>query len=174
MLTTLLVRSPLLICGRFASTGLQAIADVAASIKSGFYEIGIGAGVESMTLGSKTAGWQGTINSRFVVTTLIRVHVPLGAHGPMCVGSIFANQQAKDCLLPMGITSENVAAEYKASPVLQAVWLSQLLTLVLATARSPAPSRTRWLWSRTSAPPPPSRPANLRTRSAYSSYCSCL
>ena len=33
--------------------GLQAIADVGAAIKAGYYEIGIAAGVESMTLDSK-------------------------------------------------------------------------------------------------------------------------
>ncbi|RZC03464.1 3-ketoacyl-CoA thiolase 2, peroxisomal isoform D [Glycine soja] len=65
---------PLRTVNRQCSSGLQAVSDVAAYIKAGFYDIGIGAGLESMTV------------------------------------ETFA--EARDCLLPMGITSENVAQRY--------------------------------------------------------------
>ncbi|KAJ7950365.1 3-ketoacyl-CoA thiolase 2, peroxisomal-like protein [Quillaja saponaria] len=78
---------PLRTVNRQCSSGLQAVADVAAYIKAGFYEIGIGAGVESMTQ-DKLAP-PGKTNSKV---------------------DLFA--QARDCLLPMGITSENVAQRY--------------------------------------------------------------
>ncbi|KAK1309339.1 3-ketoacyl-CoA thiolase 2, peroxisomal [Acorus calamus] len=66
---------------------LKAVADVAAAIKGGFYDIGIGAGLESMSISQ--VGWEGPVNPK-------------------------ANdfQQAQDCLLPMGITSENVVERY--------------------------------------------------------------
>lgn len=73
---------------RQCSSGLQAVAHVAASIKAGFYDIGVAAGVESMS--TAKMGWEGKMNPK-----------------------IFANQQAKDCLMPMGITSENVAKQWK-------------------------------------------------------------
>lgn len=78
---------PLRTVNRQCSSGLQAVADVAAYIKAGFYDIGIGAGLESMT--------QDTISG--VRKTNPKVET-------------FA--QARDCLLPMGITSENVAQRY--------------------------------------------------------------
>lgn len=42
---------------RQCSSGLQAIASVAAAIKGGFYECGIAGGVESMTIGGKGMVW---------------------------------------------------------------------------------------------------------------------
>ncbi|XP_042382412.1 3-ketoacyl-CoA thiolase 2, peroxisomal-like isoform X1 [Zingiber officinale] len=78
---------PLRTVNRQCSSGLQAVADVAACIKAGFYDIGIGGGLESMTVDS--VGWIGPVNPRV---------------------EMFA--QARDCLLPMGITSENVAHRY--------------------------------------------------------------
>lgn len=41
---------PIRTVNRQCSSGLQAVADVAAYIKAGFYEIGIGCGVESMSI----------------------------------------------------------------------------------------------------------------------------
>ncbi|XVE72799.1 hypothetical protein DITRI_Ditri11bG0067500 [Diplodiscus trichospermus] len=79
---------PIRTVNRQCSSGLQAVADVAACIKAGFYDIGIGAGLESMTIDNVVPG-DGKVNPK--------------------VGS-FA--QARDCLLPMGITSENVAQRY--------------------------------------------------------------
>uniref|UniRef100_A0A453Q2Q7 acetyl-CoA C-acyltransferase n=2 Tax=Aegilops tauschii subsp. strangulata TaxID=200361 RepID=A0A453Q2Q7_AEGTS len=78
---------PVRTVNRQCSSGLQAVADVAAAIKAGFYEIGIGAGLESMSVNS--VGWEGQVNPRVIEL-----------------------QKAQDCLLPMGITSENVAQRY--------------------------------------------------------------
>ena len=78
---------PVRTVNRQCSSGLQAVADVAAAIKAGFYDIGIGAGLESMTLNS--VAWEGSINPK--------------------VNMI---QKAQDCLLPMGVTSENVAHRF--------------------------------------------------------------
>ncbi|XP_028120595.1 3-ketoacyl-CoA thiolase 2, peroxisomal-like isoform X2 [Camellia sinensis] len=42
-----------------------AVADVAAAIKAGFYDIGIGAGLESMT--ANPMAWEGSVNPRVLV-----------------------------------------------------------------------------------------------------------
>ncbi|KAL5192982.1 3-ketoacyl-CoA thiolase 2, peroxisomal [Glycine soja] len=78
---------PLRTVNRQCSSGLQAVSDVAAYIKAGFYEIGIGAGLESMTVDR--------------VNRLRNINPKV---------ETFA--EARDCLLPMGITSENVAQRY--------------------------------------------------------------
>ncbi|KAL3620531.1 3-ketoacyl-CoA thiolase 1, peroxisomal [Castilleja foliolosa] len=78
---------PIRTVNRQCSSGLQAVADVAAFIKAGYYDIGIGAGIESMTIDS--IGQLKTTNPKL---------------------DSFA--QARDCLLPMGVTSENVAERY--------------------------------------------------------------
>ncbi|KAJ4728525.1 3-ketoacyl-CoA thiolase 2, peroxisomal [Melia azedarach] len=78
---------PLRTVNRQCSSGLQAVADVATAIKAGLYDIGIAAGLESMTVN--------------FISTSSRVNPKV---------DIFA--QARDCLLPMGITSENVAQRY--------------------------------------------------------------
>ncbi|XP_011020688.1 PREDICTED: 3-ketoacyl-CoA thiolase 2, peroxisomal-like isoform X2 [Populus euphratica] len=75
---------PIRTVNRQCSSGLQAVADVVASIKAGFYEIGIGAGLESMTI--NPMAWDGDVNPK-----------------------VKDFQKAQDCLLPMGVTSENVA-----------------------------------------------------------------
>ncbi|CAN1269782.1 3-ketoacyl CoA thiolase 1, peroxisomal [Linum perenne] len=80
---------PVRTVNRQCSSGLQAVADVAASIKAGFYEIGIGAGLECMTID----------NIRFGLTWTESQQVE-------------SFVQARDCLLPMGITSENVAQRF--------------------------------------------------------------
>jgi len=81
---------PVHLVNRQCSSGLQAIAHVAASIKAGYYDAGVGAGVESMS--SAQMGWQGKINPK-----------------------IFMDPKTKACLLPMGITSENVARKFGVS-----------------------------------------------------------
>ncbi|XP_022138475.1 3-ketoacyl-CoA thiolase 2, peroxisomal-like [Momordica charantia] len=78
---------PVRTVNRQCSSGLQAVADVAAAIRAGFYDIGIGAGLESMTVNPMS--WDGAVNPKV---------------------KIF--EQAKNCLLPMGITSENVAHRF--------------------------------------------------------------
>jgi acetyl-CoA acyltransferase 1 len=65
------------------------VATVAAAITNGYYDIGIAGGVESMT----------------------------AHYGPQALNmnvseKILAYQPAADCLLPMGMTSENVAAQF--------------------------------------------------------------
>ncbi|WCJ38128.1 peroxisomal 3-ketoacyl-CoA thiolase 3 [Euphorbia peplus] len=78
---------PLRTVNRQCSSGLQAVADVAAFIKAGYYDIGIAAGLECMTLDN------------------IRTNPKVNPRAESFV-------QARDCLLPMGITSENVAQRY--------------------------------------------------------------
>ncbi|XP_010482154.1 PREDICTED: 3-ketoacyl-CoA thiolase 5, peroxisomal-like isoform X1 [Camelina sativa] len=80
---------PIRTVNRQCSSGLQAVADVAASIRAGYYDIGIGAGVESMSTDSMPGGGFQTSNPR-------ALEFP----------------KARDCLLPMGVTSENVAERY--------------------------------------------------------------
>jgi acetyl-CoA acyltransferase 1 len=75
-------------CNRQCSSGLQAVAQIAAAIQNGTIEIGIGAGVESMTH-----------------------HYGAGAMGAASEKAL-EHPVAADCLMPMGITSENVAAEF--------------------------------------------------------------
>ncbi|KAF9042523.1 Thiolase, N-terminal domain-containing protein [Panaeolus papilionaceus] len=71
---------------RQCSSGLTAISQIANEIRSRQIDIGIGAGVESMTFGTRAA--------------------------PDFADEVLENKDAEDCLLPMGITSENVAKEY--------------------------------------------------------------
>lgn len=67
--------------------GLQAVADVAAAIQAGYYDVGIAAGVETMT--QNPMKWEGGMNPRVASST-----------------------QAQSCLIPMGVTSENVAERW--------------------------------------------------------------
>jgi acetyl-CoA acyltransferase 1 len=64
---------------RQCSSGLQAIADVAAAIQAGYYTIGIGAGVETMSI--NPMAWEGGVNPKIET----------------CAA-------AGNCLLPMGKT----------------------------------------------------------------------
>lgn len=82
--------TPINTLNRQCSSGLTAVAQIANEIRSGEIDIGIGAGVESMTNGYGASVLPEKMSER-----------------------ILANQEAADCLLPMGITSENVAADYK-------------------------------------------------------------
>ncbi|POM79995.1 3-ketoacyl-CoA thiolase A [Phytophthora palmivora] len=80
---------PLHVINRQCSSGLQAVANVTAAIKAGYYDIGIAAGVECMSLSGMdrdppTVNWE----------------------------QVGAVQDAMDCTVPMGITSENVAEKY--------------------------------------------------------------
>ncbi|KAK1379580.1 hypothetical protein POM88_026324 [Heracleum sosnowskyi] len=68
---------PVRTMNRQCSSGLQAVAHVAAAIKAGFYDIGIGAELESMIANSM--GWDGTVNPR-----------------------VKSMEHAQNCLLPMG------------------------------------------------------------------------
>ncbi|KAJ7684800.1 acetyl-CoA acetyl transferase [Mycena polygramma] len=77
---------------RQCSSGLTAISQIANEIKTGMIDIGIGAGVESMTKGYGAA-----------------------AMPPDYSEVVLSTKEAADCLIPMGITSENVAADYNIS-----------------------------------------------------------
>lgn len=78
---------PVMTLNRQCSSGLQAVANVAAAIKSGQYDIGLAGGVESMSLNSM--GWDGGINEEAM-----------------------AHPTASGCYQSMGQTSENVAERY--------------------------------------------------------------
>eukprot|EP01118_Nematostelium_gracile_P005486 TRINITY_DN1737_c0_g1_i1.p1 TRINITY_DN1737_c0_g1~~TRINITY_DN1737_c0_g1_i1.p1 ORF type:complete len:424 (+),score=154.68 TRINITY_DN1737_c0_g1_i1:97-1368(+) len=80
---------------RQCASGLQAVASIANSIAAGQIDIGIGAGMESMSTAKKpeeTEDWN---------------------------QKIFDNELARDCLNTMGQTSENVAAKYNISRKVQ-------------------------------------------------------
>ncbi|KAJ7231459.1 thiolase-like protein [Mycena haematopus] len=77
---------------RQCSSGLTAISHIANEIKTGMIDIGIGAGVESMTMGFGAAA-QPNSYSEVVLST----------------------QEAEDCTIPMGITSENTQDAFAAA-----------------------------------------------------------
>ena len=79
---------------RACSSSLQAITNIADSIAVGRIDIGIGAGMESMTR---------NYDSKAIPTVLW----PELSDSPV--------KDARDCIMPMGITSENVAERYGVS-----------------------------------------------------------
>lgn len=76
---------------RQCSSSLQTISDIAASIQQRTIDVGIAAGTESMTKNYGTRAIPADLSPR-----LKESH----------------SQEARDCIMPMGITSENVAKEY--------------------------------------------------------------
>jgi acetyl-CoA acyltransferase 1 len=83
---------PVVTVNRQCSSGLTAIANVAAAIKAGFYEFGIAGGVENMSLND------------------------MSNYAGMSVSEeALAHPLAKGCYLSMGLTSEEVAARYNIS-----------------------------------------------------------
>uniref|UniRef100_M4BSC6 acetyl-CoA C-acyltransferase n=1 Tax=Hyaloperonospora arabidopsidis (strain Emoy2) TaxID=559515 RepID=M4BSC6_HYAAE len=83
---------PLHVLNRQCSSGLQAVATVVAAIKANYYDIGIAAGVECMSLAGKN-------DTKDVFASINWTHI----------GAV---QDAMDCTVPMGMTSENVAETY--------------------------------------------------------------
>jgi acetyl-CoA acyltransferase 1 len=81
---------PLSTVNRQCSSGLQAVANVSASIKAGIIDIGLAGGVESMSMYGMMDGIDPTKFST----------------------KIGDNADAVSCMMPMGITSENVAEKY--------------------------------------------------------------
>jgi acetyl-CoA acyltransferase 1 len=79
---------PIATVNRQCSSGLQAFVNIANSIKSGMIDIGIAAGVESMSQNDMMA--------------------TVGELSP----KIFDNPKARECLMTMGETSENVAEKF--------------------------------------------------------------
>lgn len=78
------------VCNRQCSSGLQAVAHVAHAIAAGSTEIGIGAGVESMSC-----------------HPMNKIPLP-----DVDFDTMGQTPQAMDCLIPMGVTSENVASRF--------------------------------------------------------------
>jgi acetyl-CoA acyltransferase len=78
---------------RFCSSGLHAIADVAKSIWSGQIEIGVGGGVESMSM------------------------VPMGGLKPSANPELM--ESMPDAYIPMGLTAENVAKRFGITRAMQ-------------------------------------------------------
>lgn len=74
---------------RQCSSGLAAVNQIANEIITGQIDLGIGAGVESMTL-----------------------NYGAGVMPLKMSDAVMENEEAADCMLPMGITSENVAKKY--------------------------------------------------------------
>ncbi|XP_077158793.1 3-ketoacyl-CoA thiolase, peroxisomal [Paroedura picta] len=81
---------PLSCVNRQCSSGLQAVINIAGGIRNGSYDIGLACGVESMSL--RSVGNPGDVSARMM-----------------------ENSNARDCLIPMGITSENVAERFGVS-----------------------------------------------------------
>jgi len=81
---------PNFVVNRQCSSGLQAVATVASQIASGQIEIGIGGGVESMS----NYNMMGQVDAENLSD------------------KVFEHDQAQKCLIPMGITSENVAEKF--------------------------------------------------------------
>jgi len=80
---------PISTLNRQCSSGLTTVVNIANQIVVGQIDIGIGAGVESMTMGFGA-----------------------GVMPEKMSEAVMENKEAVDCLLPMGITSENVATDY--------------------------------------------------------------
>ncbi|OZJ05809.1 hypothetical protein BZG36_00874 [Bifiguratus adelaidae] len=78
---------------RQCSSGLQAVATIATAISYGLIDVGLAAGVESMSHGYGDPPKEGELSERMSQE----------------------NQQVADCLIPMGITSENVAEKFNVS-----------------------------------------------------------
>ncbi|CAI6331017.1 unnamed protein product [Periconia digitata] len=75
---------------RFCSSGLKAVQDIANQIATGAIEVGLAVGAESMTVGGD------------------RLERPF-------FDEILENQEAADCMQPMGQTSENVGNDFNIS-----------------------------------------------------------
>ncbi|KAI2649017.1 3-ketoacyl-CoA thiolase B, peroxisomal [Labeo rohita] len=78
---------PVYTVNRQCSSGLQALFNIAGGIRGGSYDLGLACGVESMSL--RTPNNPGDISPR-----------------------LMDNEKARDCIIPMGITSENVAERF--------------------------------------------------------------
>jgi len=81
-------------CNRFCSSGLKAVHDIANQIAMGSISCGIAVGAESMTMGGD------------------RLARPFDEE-------ILKNQEARDCMQPMGQTSENVGKDFNITREMQ-------------------------------------------------------
>ncbi|KAF8879165.1 Thiolase, N-terminal domain-containing protein [Infundibulicybe gibba] len=87
---------------RQCSSGLSAVHQIANEISVGQIDIGIGAGSESMTFGYGSRPGEKDFSS-----------------------DVLSTHEAADCLIPMGITSENVANDYGISREAQDIFAAQ-------------------------------------------------
>lgn len=82
--------TPVVSLNRLCSSGLESCAVIAAKIKSGMIDIGMGSGIECMSL--------------YDMNSSVNTEVLSDA--------VFDHPQARQCLMGMGETSENVAERY--------------------------------------------------------------
>jgi acetyl-CoA acyltransferase 1 len=85
---------------RFCSSGLKAVQDIANAIATGAIECGLAIGAESMTAGGD------------------RLERPFD-------DEVLQTQEAKDCMQPMGQTSENVGADFNISRAKQDMYATE-------------------------------------------------
>ena len=76
---------------RMCSSGLQSVSTIADAIKAGTINVGIGGGVESMS----NYDMQGAIDPNFLAEEVMSTE-----------------GNAQNCLVPMGVTSDNVAEKF--------------------------------------------------------------
>lgn len=102
---------------RQCSSGLTAINQIAMEILSGQIDIGIGMTFDPLS---------SSLYQSNIVILLVSgagVESMTQGHDARAMGSVsekvLSNQEAADCLIPMGITSENVAADFKISRDIQ-------------------------------------------------------
>ncbi|KAF8597645.1 thiolase [Ceratobasidium sp. AG-I] len=113
---------------RQCSSGLTAISQIANEISAGQIDIGIGAGVESMTQGYGAGAMPAAFSE-----------------------AVISNQESADCLIPMGITSENVAAEFKISRETQDAFAAHSFAKAAAAQKAGnfrseiVPVKTKWV-----------------------------
>ena len=82
--------TPFFAVNRLCSSGLQAVMNVANQIRANEIDIGMGGGVESMSM--------------FAMQNMV---------DPSTLSDkVFEHEEANKCLMPMGLTSENVVAKY--------------------------------------------------------------
>jgi len=101
---------PMSVVNRQCSSGLQAVANIAANIKAGVIDVGLAGGVESMT----QTGMQGPDMEKLNQDVVQAAMTRLGG-GKLEEGVDAGVAMASTCMTPMGITSENVAEQWKIS-----------------------------------------------------------
>jgi acetyl-CoA acyltransferase 1 len=112
---------------RQCSSGLTTVVQIANEIAAGQIDIGIGAGVESMTQGYGAGA--------------------MPEHISETVSSV---PEAADCLVPMGITSENVAKQFGVTRQVQDQFAARSFQLAEAAQKSGkfkdeiTPVTTKW------------------------------
>ncbi|OBZ65319.1 3-ketoacyl-CoA thiolase, peroxisomal [Grifola frondosa] len=126
--------TPISTTNRQCASGLQAINTIANQILAGQIDIGIGAGVESMTFGYGNRAMASGFSD-----------------------AVLSTQEAEDCLIPMGITSENVAADYHISRATQDAFAAKSFQKAAASQKAGkfkdeiVPLKVKWVDPKTEA-----------------------